>query len=1177
MAVSAPCDWSGLKPCLAFMHRVMAPTQTGATIRPPTAKATPPTFITCGDCGQCVEEFARGSAGEFLCRPCLRCKDEALFGSLAAEERHGLDLVAGVLDTVSWKYWKPGEQPAKLLDWLFLGDLQEAMDFNLLASRGINAVLNVINWWELGARVPNVTDMPSLYWEHGMEFESVDSEDRLFFNIVEESWPAAEAFLDRCQRDGHRVIVNCKAGHNRSACVCICWLVVREGMSLIDAVRLVQQRRGAILSNHGFRLQLVRLALRLGRLGEAAKGAQWVHATSSDECEDKLGSIITKKRLRVKYDRNSKDYSGVDQKHVPTSRNGSLISKEVIAFMSNKANKTLSQHSLKMELLACLFHRGKNFRSMYEYTSSPPTVIGSGFSGDVVLCRRREKAAVSQNIETAIRCVKTFNLQEMGPEKLEKLKNEASIYLSLEHPHIARLFDVFEDNNEVALVMQYCSGGTLEQVLQNRGAFGEKDFQHVAVPMLLAVNYIHRQDITHRDIKPRNWVYEADGVTVKLIDFGFSVKQYLSDDGTGDGGGLQGCLGTLGYLAPEVVKAGLSTDAGYSAKCDIWSLGAVFFELLSGQPAFHRDGGMCDGYTEEVVLRDIKEVTDQIVDALLNDIPLDAAPFLRRLLTQDPAARPCAQEALHDPYLQRARDALAWSPRALPVATVLDRFRAHRRASKTSRAWLQAVARSPTHLPWKEFCTLRDTFKMFDALEGTGSVGIKAFVCVVTAATFGEEEDPSGRHTEEEEAYWSQYEVVTGACQHVSGRVDPVDARRVSEAEVRRIWEGVCGGQESLSYCEFLAVLLPPIEDVFEDVGDTSPSHSSKSMVVSPSMWRACGWPSAEWDPSQPMSRFLPLLEARARHGKVPVFAEATRVAEVVRAMNETHHRWVIVRYSNGRHAFFDYMDINHKLVKMSGRKAGSSSRPNLSHVMARLSSTAVGAIANCSGHAAFVPVVAETPLCEILRLISGRDGHSETVRRVPIVDQNGELICVFSCLDFLTLALIFDRPAAVLKSRAARTFDRRDTILQVSVLHDEAMLNALRIMDSEHLTICPATSLQLSGDMGGVVAINVVSVADLKWVIGQENYDILNTSVDDFVAWRASVANAHLDQIIRQQRLSRFNVIYVSADDSLHTMAQRLLASKLQRIFLASDELARIVGSVGSRDILVETIDQML
>lgn len=84
-------------------------------------------------------------------------------------------------------------------------------------------------------------------------------------------------------------------------------------------------------------------------------------------------------------------------------------------------------------------------------------------------------------------------------------------------------------------------------------------------------------------------------------------------------------MGTLGYLAPEVVTAGLSNENAYTDKCDIWSLGVVFVELLTGEPAFHRDAGQCDGYTEEVVLREIKEVTEDSIQRILGQALLSCA------------------------------------------------------------------------------------------------------------------------------------------------------------------------------------------------------------------------------------------------------------------------------------------------------------------------------------------------------------------------------------------------------------------------------------------------------------------------------------------------------------------------------------------------------------------------
>jgi len=335
-----------------------------------------------------------------------------------------------------------------------------------------------------------------------------------------------------------------------------------------------------------------------------------------------------------------------------------------------------------------------------------------------------------------------------------------------------------------------------------------------------------------------------------------------------------------------------------------------------------------------------------------------------------------------------------------------------------------------------------------------------------------------------------------------------------------------------------------------------------------------------------PVSSFLPLLEGRSLgqwtgllKEVVPIFHQDTKVLAVVRAMSQGHQRWVIVRYDSGRHAFFDYMDINRKLLQMSNTKRDIVSGNNPSDVMLRVISMSVGSLANCSGHSAYFPASDQTPLSEILHRISDRAAKQDAVpvRRVPIVDAFGEVVHVFSCSDFLKLSLMFEGPSAVLKSRAAQTFDRRSTILQVSVQNEGALLQALRIMDSEHLTICPATSREFSGDLGGAVASNVVSVSDLKWVVSSGHFEILDQTVSDFIAWRNAAASANLGQILRQQHLSRFNVVSVHSRSSLHMLAQRLLSSKLQRIFLSSDEIARIVGIVSSRDILLEVLDQIL
>jgi len=273
--------------------------------------------------------------------------------------------------------------------------------------------------------------------------------------------------------------------------------------------------------------------------------------------------------------------------------------------------------------------------------------------------------------------------------------------------------------------------------------------------------------------------------------------------------------------------------------------------------------------------------------------------------------------------------------------------------------------------------------------------------------------------------------------------------------------------------------------------------------------------------------------------------------------------------------SFFDYMDVNKQLLTQMGhsRKLFFGTKGPPSDSMLALSEMPVGVLANCSQLSAYVPIAAHQPLRDILNLLSG---SSPSVRRCPVVDSQGNMLHVFTCLDTLKLLLRCAGPAAVLQSRAARTFDRRGSMMEISVQHDDAMLNALRIMDQEGSTICPVTSRELSGDMGGVVASGVVSVSDLKWVMSSGQFDILSQPVSEFINWRDCNVTANLTDRLRQERLRRFNVISVRAGDSLHMLAQRILESKLQRIFLSSEELARIVGIVSSRDILIEVLDQL-
>lgn len=188
-------------------------------------------------------------------------------------------------------------------------------------------------------------------------------------------------------------------------------------------------------------------------------------------------------------------------------------------------------------------------------------------------------------------------------------------------------------------------------------------------------------------------------------------------------------------------------------------------------------------------------------------------------------------------------------------------------------------------------------------------------------------------------------------------------------------------------------------------------------------------------------------------------------------------------------------------------------------------------------------------------------------------MDSNRQVLAVISSLDFLDLALRYQGPSAVLKSRDARALDRRKTILDISVPHDGTMFHALRVMDKERQPVCLATSRELSGDFGGAASVGVVQVSDLGFVVGGEEMSVLDKPVKDFIEWRAGERL----QSTSDSTVQRFNVVSVDANETLHVLASRLLSSKSRRVFLSSDEISRVVGMVSARDILVEIHDQLV
>lgn len=296
------------------------------------------------------------------------------------------------------------------------------------------------------------------------------------------------------------------------------------------------------------------------------------------------------------------------------------------------------------------------------------------------------------------------------------LQQEVEIYLSVDHPNIAKLVDVYETSSETALVMEHCSGGELYGRLAQRVRYTESCAAEVTQQMLRAVNYLHTSLIVHRDIKLENWLYESptEDAYLKLIDFGFA-KQWDPDQP------MMACCGSLSYVSPEVLG-----QKGYSNKCDMWSVGVVVFMLLSGALPFNG--------SVEFTREQIKRGEPAWVHLSRGRISKAARGFVSRLLNKDPERRPCASEAMKDPWITRNNQEHREVVKIAPE--VLGSLRHYSGYSLVRRAALQLLAQELTA---EETRDLRELFLTMDTTN-KGSVSFEELRQGLAKMTAGQDD-----------------------------------------------------------------------------------------------------------------------------------------------------------------------------------------------------------------------------------------------------------------------------------------------------------------------------------------------------------------------------------------------------------------------------------------------------
>jgi eukaryotic-like serine/threonine-protein kinase len=216
-----------------------------------------------------------------------------------------------------------------------------------------------------------------------------------------------------------------------------------------------------------------------------------------------------------------------------------------------------------------------------------------------------------------------------GENELARFRAEAEAVACLQHPNIVQVFQVNESDGRPYFSLEYCGGGSLSAQLDGTPRPPAKAAELVAT-LAHAVQAAHRRGVVHRDLKPANILLTEDG-TLKVSDFGLAKR--LDHEGvtrTGD------VMGTPSYMAPEQT-GGTGQPVGTAA--DVYALGAILYELLTGRPPFKAATPL------DTVLQVISE--DPVPPSrLLRGLPRDIETVCRTCLNKNPSRRYASAEAL---------------------------------------------------------------------------------------------------------------------------------------------------------------------------------------------------------------------------------------------------------------------------------------------------------------------------------------------------------------------------------------------------------------------------------------------------------------------------------------------------------------------------------------------------
>ncbi|CAG9313274.1 PLK4 [Blepharisma stoltei] len=232
--------------------------------------------------------------------------------------------------------------------------------------------------------------------------------------------------------------------------------------------------------------------------------------------------------------------------------------------------------------------------------------------------------SIETNEEFALKVIK----RNKPAQALNRVKNEISIQMKLEHPNIVKLHTSFEDSSFIYLLLEYCSGGELHSYIKQKERLSESETRRLCKQIINGIDLLHSKGIFHRDLKLGNVLLNKNKTIAKIGDFGLAIEI------EGDDEMRRTICGTPNYISPEA-----ASRKPYGLASDIWAFGCIVYACLVGKPPF-------DCPEVKQTLNKVKNLDYSIPDYLSQN----AKDLIAQLLSPDPWKRLSTSQIMSHPF-----------------------------------------------------------------------------------------------------------------------------------------------------------------------------------------------------------------------------------------------------------------------------------------------------------------------------------------------------------------------------------------------------------------------------------------------------------------------------------------------------------------------------------------------